>query len=185
MLSNPLNCDWATNVRGNSTFWSTVPSCAPSCVCVCVSIETNPKVFQIVFILLLFDLSLHTALLRFQFEFHALIISLVFIFRVFHNFAQIFQNFSLDSHNARVTCLNLFFFISQREKERRAHEERTVCVACSKATESTQSLSKRPTRTLSCAVGQPVAVGSTTTAGDTHGCASESEQQLRLGTIAF
>lgn len=69
VLSNPLNCDWATNVRGNSTSWSTVPSCAPLCVCMCVSIETNPKVFQIVFCCLLLVCLCTLRLLRFQFEF--------------------------------------------------------------------------------------------------------------------
>jgi len=56
MWSNPWNCDWGTDVRENSTFWSTEPNCVPFYCCFficCFSIETNPKVFQFNYCILL------------------------------------------------------------------------------------------------------------------------------------
>lgn len=66
VLSNPLNCDWATNVRGNSTFLSTVPSCAPSCVCMCACrLKLIPKCFKL-FLFVVACLFLHTSSIAFS-----------------------------------------------------------------------------------------------------------------------
>lgn len=169
VLSNPLNCDWATNVRGNSTFWSTVPSCAPSCVCicVCVSIETNPKVFQIVFICCLFVFA-HFVYCVFSLSLPVLCTHHKLGFYI-SSISQFCTNISkLLTQVAQRTrdLLEFVFIISQTKRERRAHEERTVCVACSKATESTQSLSERPTRTQLRSQRQPV--GRSRLHDDTH-----------------
>lgn len=103
-------------------------------------------------------MSLHTSSIAFSVlvcQFYALIISLGFYIL---SISQFCTNISklLTQLARRTRDLLDFVFIISTKKERRAHEEWTVCVACSRATEWKQSLCKRPTRTQLRSQRQPV-----------------------------
>lgn len=109
VLSNPLNCDWATNVRGNSTSWSTVPSCAPSCVCMCVCVrrlKLIPKCFKLLFIFCCWFVFAHFVYCVFSFSLPVLCTHHKFGFLYFEYFTILHKYFK-TSHSARTTHARL------------------------------------------------------------------------------
>lgn len=104
-------------------------------------------------------MSLHTSSIAFSVlvcQFYALIISLGFYILSISQFCTNISKLLTQLARRTRDLLEFVFIISQTKRERRAHEKWTVCVACSRATESKQSLCKRPTRTQLRSQRQPV-----------------------------